>query len=117
MRRPLINKIATAFAVIATLVFEFFAVMVLVSGIRDGWINGPLDMGWIAVALFSPVIALYGLYLSWRWPFLGGALAVGAAVPMGAMFYWFPPFWGLALIVAAIAVTRARRFARVSPAV
>ena len=112
MNRSVLNKVLTGFAVLAALVFEFFAVNVVFSSIDQGWAYGPLDLAWTGILLVSPLAVLSGLYFTRRSPLSGGALAAGAAVPMGALWFWFPPFWGLGLAVAAIAVMRARRFAR-----
>ena len=112
MNSSAVREFLTGVAVLTTSLFEFFAVAAVVNSIRQGWIEGPFDLAWIGgMALASPLVVLYALYVTRRSPVSGGLLAVCGAIPMGAIFYWFPPFWGLAFLVAAIAVTRAQRFA------
>ena len=109
MDRSMILKIVTVIAVLVTLAFEFFAVGLLISGISD--IEGPTELAWVSVIVVSPLVVLSGLFLSRRSPLLGGVLVVSAAVPMGVLWFWFPPFWAAGIAVAAIGAFRARRIA------
>lgn len=113
MKSVFTQKGLTAFAVLAALTFEVFATLMIGQSIGEGWIDGPLDLVLTITAVVSPVIVLAGLYLTRRSPLMGGALAVGGAVPMAGVFFWFPPFWVLAGAVAAIGFFRARRFTKV----
>ena len=68
-------------------------------------------------AIASPFVALAGLYLSRRSPVLGETLVVAGAIPIGAIYFWFPSFWALGLTVAIIRTARAQRVARLGLAV
>lgn len=106
-----IQSVVTGAAIIATLVFESFAVMTAVHMLIEGWIDSPLELAWIVTLLASPLVVLYGIYVSRQSPLLGGVVAVCAAVPMGALWFWFPPVWALGFAVALIGGLRARRLA------
>ena len=110
MRRLVTQRNLTGIAIVTSLFFVANA-MGLVSDISgESWDYGDAAMA-VTVAV-TPIIALAGLYLSRRSPVLGGIIVVVGAIPMGAIYFWFPPFWALGLAVAIIGALRARRFAR-----
>ncbi len=95
-----------------SLFFVAIATMLVVNSISEGWLDGFGDAAMAITAVASPIIALAGLYVSRRSPVRGGILVVAGAIPMGAIYFWFPPFWAMGLAVAIIGAARARRFAR-----
>ena len=116
MRRLVTQRNLTGLAVAASLFFVVIATMLVVNSISEGWLDGYGDAAMAITAMASPIIVLAGLYLSRRSPVLGGTLVVAGAIPMGAIYFWFPPFWALGLAVAVIGAARARRFAKRGPA-
>ena len=112
MRRLVTQRNLTGLAVVASLFFAAIATMLVVNSISEGWLDGYGDAAMAVTAVASPIVTLAGLYLSRRSPVRGGILVVAGAIPMGAIYFWFPPFWATGLVVAIIGVARARRFAR-----
>ncbi len=112
MRRLATQRHLTGLAVVTALFFTVIATMLVVNSITEGWLDGYGDAAMAVTAMASPILALTGLYLSRRWPVRGGVLVVAGAIPMGAVYFWFPPFWAMGLAVAIIGATRARNFAK-----
>ena len=112
MRRLATQRNLTGLAVVTSLFFTVIAMMLVVSSSREGWLDSYGDAAMGITAMASPIITLTGLYLSRRLPGVGGTLVVAGAIPMGAIYFWFPPFWALGLAVAIIGAIRARRFAQ-----
>ncbi len=102
----------TGLAIVTSLFFTVIATMLVVSSISEGWLDSYGDAAMAITAMASPIITLTGLYLSRRSPVVGGILVVAGAITMGAVYFWFPPFWALGLAVAIIGATRARRFTK-----
>ena len=111
MRRFVTQRNLTVFAVVTSLFFVAIATM-LVNSISEGSLDDFGDAAMAITAVASPFMALAGLYVSRRSPVLGGILVVAGAIPMGAIYFWFPPFWALGLAVAIIGAARARGFAK-----
>ena len=112
MRTLVTQRNLTGLAVVTSLFFVAIATMLVVNSITEGWLDDYGDAAMAITAVASPIAALAGLCLSRRSPVLGGILVVAGAIPMGAIYFWFPPFWVLGLAVAIIGAARARRFAR-----
>ncbi len=110
MRRLLNERNLTGFAIVTSLFFVVNATGLVLGTSGEGWDYG--DAAMAITAMSGPVVALVGLYLTGRLPGVGGALVVAGAISMGAIYFWFPPFWVLGLVVAAIGAIRARRIAR-----
>ncbi len=112
MRILVTQRNFTGLAVATSLFFVAIATMLVANSISEGWLDGYGDAAMAITALTSPIMALAGLYLSRRSPVRGGILVVAGAIPMGAVYFWFPPFWAMGLVVAIIGAARARRFAK-----
>ena len=112
MRRLVTQRNLTGLAVVMSLFFVAIATMLVANSISDGWLDTYGDVAMVITAVASPMMALAGLYISGRSPGRGGILVVAGAIPMGAVYFWFPPFWAMGLAVAIIGAARARRFAR-----
>ncbi len=112
MRRLVTQRNLTGLAIVTSLFFAAIATMLVVNSITEGWLDSYGDAAMAITAIASPIIALAGLCLSRRAPVRGGILVVAGAIPMGAVYFWFPPFWAMGLVVAIIGAARARRFAK-----
>ncbi len=112
MRRVVAQRNLTGLAVVTSLFFITIATMLVVNSISEGWLDGYGDAAMAITAMASPIVTLAGLYVSRRSPLRGGILVVAGAIPMGAIYFWFPPFWAMGLAVAIIGAARARRFAK-----
>ena len=112
MRELLNERNLTGFAVATSLFFLATAAMLVTNGIAEGWVNELGGGAMAIVATAGPLMALVGLHITRRSPGPGGALVVAGAISMGAIYFWFPPFWVLGLVVAAIGATRARRIGK-----
>ena len=112
MRRLVTQRNLTGLAIVTSLFFAAIATMLVANSISEGWLDGYGDAAMAITAVASPIITLAGLYLSRRSPVRGGILVVAGAIPMGAIYFWFPPFWAMGLVVAIIGAARARRFTK-----
>ena len=112
MRKLLNERNLTGFAVATSLFFLATAAMLVTNGFTEGWLDELGGGAMAVVTTISPLIALVGLYITRHSPRAGGALVAAGAISMGAIYFWFPPFWVLGLVVAVIGATRARRIAR-----
>ena len=101
-------KVFLGVAVVLTVMFLLFGAGTVGASDEGGWFDA-----WQLVRIVAPVVTLAGLYLGGhRAPLAGGALVLLGAVLMALSFYWFPPFWVAAVVVALIGITRAQRFDR-----
>lgn len=108
MNESRVEQAIIGIAVLLTVTFMVFGVMLSVNCFDEGWMVCGI-MGLLGVLGGAGVLA--GLYISRRSPTFGGTLTVCGALPMAAMMWWsvFVPI--LSVLVAAFAVVRAQRFA------
>ena len=110
MNSPGVSRVLLAVAVVLTLI-----PLSLVGMFSDpDFASPPVEEFsiWISLISLAILMILSGLFISgWRWPIAGGVLGVLGAILMGVMFLWFAPMWANVLIISAIGILRARRFA------